>query len=666
MTRTLTFFLAIMGSIGGAYGQNTNLGSIINTDKVEYAPSISADGNTLIFQSNREGSYKLYISEKDKSGNWGVPKPIENVNKHAEDGSLIGGPSISYDGNFIFFFANFDGGLGVEDIYYTERKGNEWSDPVNVGAPINTRNYEGFPSISSDGKKLYFMRFAATQKYKVKFCYQLWVSERNIEGKWSRPYPLPAPVNQGCEKCPRIMSDNETLVFSAIRGASSNESNYDLYMSRLNGKSWSDPISLDFINTPDDEAFGSIPASGDIMYLNVSSNGNTDIVGAPLPVNLRPKMVITVKGNITNSVNNNPLSADIIIIRGEDTLNTGGLKSNAFDGNFTFVLTEGYNYKVVIGAQGFNSKTIDFDLNKLDEYKLYRRDVALDPYEGLLKILVLNSMNKDTLESSVVCNGNVLTGQKLLYESKIEFGKKYTLEINREGFEPAVEAFEVIDMIPKPVYEKIIELKPTSPKLLLTTSDKESGEKIKVYLQILDVKNKLVKYKGMMEAGEYEGNLDLGKKYIVRITRPSYFFYEEEIDLSQVFEGKNITRDVLMTPLKKGEKLSLNNITFELNSAQLTDDSKVVLENVFDLLKQNRTIILEIAAYTDDLGEAAYNLDLSRKRAQSVKDFLIAKGVPESMLQSKGYGESNPAVPNTSDENRALNRRVEFVVLETR
>jgi outer membrane protein OmpA-like peptidoglycan-associated protein len=103
-----------------------------------------------------------------------------------------------------------------------------------------------------------------------------------------------------------------------------------------------------------------------------------------------------------------------------------------------------------------------------------------------------------------------------------------------------------------------------------------------------------------------------------------------------------------------------------LNSADLTQDSKTELDNVFELLKQNRNIVLEIAAHTDDLGDDTYNLQLSNARAKSVKEYLLSLGVPEMMLVSKGYGESMPAVRNDSEENRKLNRRVEFLVLDAK
>jgi OOP family OmpA-OmpF porin len=73
--------------------------------------------------------------------------------------------------------------------------------------------------------------------------------------------------------------------------------------------------------------------------------------------------------------------------------------------------------------------------------------------------------------------------------------------------------------------------------------------------------------------------------------------------------------------------------------------------------------VLEVGAYTDDVGTDQYNNELSQKRAVAVKTYLVEKGAKTEQLQTKGYGERSPVVPNTNDENRALNRRVEFKIV---
>ena len=182
---------------------------VFNTDRVEYAPSISADGRTMIIESNRRGRYELFDS-RFENGAWSEPLPINAINDFGDTTDLIGGPSVSFDGNMLFFFASFRGGKGSEDIYYSQRDGDDWTEPVNIGEPINSRGYEGFPSISADGKTLYFVRqnFNPIQdkdlakQWENKACFSLYLSKKQPDGSWGQPELLPYPVNQDCEKSP--------------------------------------------------------------------------------------------------------------------------------------------------------------------------------------------------------------------------------------------------------------------------------------------------------------------------------------------------------------------------------------------------------------------------------------------------------------------------------
>ena len=109
------------------------LSSIITSDQVEYAPSISADGNTMIYQSNKEGNYELFMAHRDQNGIWSSSKVIESIKNFGSDDVLIAGSSLSYDGNYIYFFASYPGGYGIEDIWYVEKEGESWSNPINAG-----------------------------------------------------------------------------------------------------------------------------------------------------------------------------------------------------------------------------------------------------------------------------------------------------------------------------------------------------------------------------------------------------------------------------------------------------------------------------------------------------------------------------------------------------
>jgi len=105
----------------------------------------------------------------------------------------------------------------------------------------------------------------------------------------------------------------------------------------------------------------------------------------------------------------------------------------------------------------------------------------------------------------------------------------------------------------------------------------------------------------------------------------------------------------------------LSGVTFEFNSAVLRPESKQILQDDIQILKENPQIQVEVQGHTDDIGTAEYNMGLSDRRAKSVKDYLISQGIAGYRLTAKGYGESNPRFPNDSEANRAKNRRVELV-----
>ena len=105
-------------------------------------------------------------------------------------------------------------------------------------------------------------------------------------------------------------------------------------------------------------------------------------------------------------------------------------------------------------------------------------------------------------------------------------------------------------------------------------------------------------------------------------------------------------------------------IHFEFNKATIKPDSFAILDAVADVLKANSKITLEVQGHTDNVGGAAYNKKLSQSRAESVRKYLVDHGIEGSRLTAKGYGMTQPIVPNSTEANRALNRRVQFIRTE--
>ncbi|UQA55877.1 OmpA family protein [Polyangium aurulentum] len=108
----------------------------------------------------------------------------------------------------------------------------------------------------------------------------------------------------------------------------------------------------------------------------------------------------------------------------------------------------------------------------------------------------------------------------------------------------------------------------------------------------------------------------------------------------------------------------MQQVHFEFNKDKIRPESFPILDEVASVLKDNPKIRIEIQGHTDNKGSAKLNKDLSERRAASVLKYLVSKGIDATRLTSKGYGMEKPVVPNTTEQNRALNRRVQFVRTE--
>lgn len=160
----------------------------------------------------------------------------------------------------------------------------------------------------------------------------------------------------------------------------------------------------------------------------------------------------------------------------------------------------------------------------------------------------------------------------------------------------------------------------------------------------------------------YKITLPALQRYGFRAEARGFVSVNDYLDTSSVSNYTEIVRDLRLVPIAVGETVRLNNIFFDHDSAVLGADSFPELDRVIVLLNENPGIRIQISGHTDNTGDAAYNLKLSEYRARAILDYLILKKIAASRLSARGYGESKPARPNDSEENRKFNRRVEFKI----
>jgi outer membrane protein OmpA-like peptidoglycan-associated protein len=118
-----------------------------------------------------------------------------------------------------------------------------------------------------------------------------------------------------------------------------------------------------------------------------------------------------------------------------------------------------------------------------------------------------------------------------------------------------------------------------------------------------------------------------------------------------------------MKPIKVGQSVVLKNIFYDFDKYDLKDESMAELGKLISFLNKNPKIRIEVGGHTDNVGGKQYNQQLSEKRAKSVYDYLIQKGIASTRLEFKGYGDTKAVADNSTDAGRSQNRRTEFTIL---
>lgn len=663
-----------------AYYNNTKKPAISDPAVTEYAPTIQADGKTIIIESAAAGKkYALYESRME-NGIWGKPMPLDRVNKFGDTTDLVGGPSLSFDGNTMYFFRSV-GMIGDHEIFYSERTRDGWGEPKNIGAPVNTQpvankdgdltgGYEAFPSVSADGSTLYFVRknddgpqdkLLRKEKDNL-FCLCIYKSTKDKDGKWMKPEKLPWPINQDCEKAPRIMADGRTLIFSSNRPGG--KGGYDMYQSKLNDlDEWSTPVPLAFVNTEKDDQLPCISAEGDLMYYTYN---NADVYSVVIPPKLRQFMNNIVQGFVRDEDTKAGVEAQIVVTDALTSETVMSVESNPADGRYTIVLPVGKSFNIEYKKAGYSSFTQALDLRQVHKYQEKIVDVNLfktvrlalnisdhEIYEPIPAEVKIREKGQNSFLADI--RNNPKDGRA---QVDLAVGKDYEIILSANHFKSEIITFNVSGLVIYRNFDKYVELIPDKTDVMVNVSDLVNNSKVKAKV--------VLRNKNRDEVIEVSGNqlvsLRTGDRYEVEVTSDQgYAFNSTVLDLSG--GGAMAPLDIRLMKLERDAKLTLRDINFESNSVQLSDISYTELRRVVQLMKENPTLRVEVAAHTDNVGSDTYNQTLSQKRAKSVADFLTENKIDPTRYEAKGYGESQGKVANDTEANRAINRRVELRIL---
>jgi len=385
----------------------------LNTEYDDWSPCLSADGDLLLFTSNRPnenlandiGSYdqNIYYSNK-KSRKFKSVYPLAELNSSSDD--VSGG--LSYDGQRLLIFKKEDGNT---DVYESELNGKYWGE-VNRKMGMksrggNTDKNETFASYDPPDIKVYYITDGGHSGNKNIYFSGVMNRERNIWGKGQSAGVVNTKFQEGSVY---IHPDGKTMYFSS-KGHNT-LGGYDIFVSYVDDLGhWGKPINLGYpINTPYDDLFYSATASG--RYAFIASNraggkGGLDIykvtywgadkpmtadfedqlmasIASPVsdnsvaePITVEEKSLTVFKGKIIDAITKNSIAADI-----EITINSTGevyttLKSNSSTGKFLLSLPAGKNYGITVAADGYLFHSENFDLPKGDGFNLVNKDIEL-------------------------------------------------------------------------------------------------------------------------------------------------------------------------------------------------------------------------------------------------------------------------------------------------
>lgn len=635
--------------------------------------TVSPDGLKMIVVDlpKREPMQVKICSRPYTKSPWSVASSIPEFQRLMNKELRIEGFCFSCDMKRLYYAANLPGTLGGMDIFYSEVTDNGFSDPIHMGPVINSEADENYPSISGNNRAIYFTREVKMKKLEQFKTGELYKSEKNDQSnEWQEPEKINNQINNGGLAYARIYDDNRTIIYANIKD--DKEGWKITWTKRLNDIHWYLPVTLDTLDSKDVEISPSYCKQDQLLYFVKLDNDGFNLKGEIYQYHLdqqfKPDKTVEFEGKAVNAFNGNPLSVNVLVTDPE----LGRVKyltRTDENGDYWTLLNSKQPYIFHVWEEGYSH-----------QYKLFGKDQTTTShsvdFELFPKVdLTLNMYDKEELwPLDGILNVSTADGKAVMFESEQQFkgqktiqlaiGTVYHIGVSAKDYFDNVLELDLSNIVLFNDLVRDIELVPEKRKLEIEVKDAMNKNPLNASIEVIDkYRRTFVPSVQPGSVGKYTITLREGEPFDVEVRGPRGFaFKHTRFDLDADRSLKLL--QIELQPLMRKVPIRLNNINFEYNSSDLLETSFPELNRVVQLLKENPDIHVEIMAHTDDIGSERYNNVLADKRALSVVEYLIISGIHPDRLVPKGYGESMPLVPNTSEENRAINRRVEMKILD--
>ncbi|MGB0934420.1 MAG: OmpA family protein [Lishizhenia sp.] len=385
--------------------------NVLNTEHNEIAPSISTDGSSIIFSSNRPnnnktnevGEYDLDIySTLFENGKWSSPRPIKGAVNSPLDETVN---NLYYDGTKMLLHRDID---GQTDIFESQLSGLNWSAPKILAQQISSsRANEKYASYNFDGYKLYFARDNANRSNGTEIMFA------GMENRMTEKYgaaTMVSTVNSKFNDGPIYLHIDGETMYIASEGHGS-MGGYDIFVSYKKQGTWSKPENMGYpINTPYDDYFFAATANGKYAYISSNRNGGLgdfdiykvtfwgpqketvvdmeDYLLASIALPIKDPQIeskvkvnkgsLTVfKGKTIDALSREAVEAEIVITDNTTGKEIEQFNSNSATGKFLLSLTAGKNYGIAVKADGYLFHSENFDIKSDADYNLINKTIEL-------------------------------------------------------------------------------------------------------------------------------------------------------------------------------------------------------------------------------------------------------------------------------------------------